>query len=61
MGVIADHMWLWQEGRMGLIPLQCVNCTREDLKKQQTNLCDYVKINLPDGLCILTIELLCNV
>ena len=32
---------------------------KEDLRKQQLNLCHCLKINLPDGLQIVIIKLLC--
>ena len=41
--------------------LQCVNCIREDVRKQWNNLCDCLIINSPDGLQTITIKLLCDI
>ena len=59
MDVIADHTWLLTEERMGLVSQQCVNCMREKIWGSNRLVSDCLKINLPEGLCIVTIELLC--
>ena len=59
MGVIADHTWLLTEGKMGLVSQQCVNCAREKIWGSNRLVSDCLMINLPEGLHIVTIGILC--